>query len=87
MREVRVAIPASTVSGVEIENSGRWCSPTAMTSTPISSASTASSTTCRIASAYETTSPRSSRGRSPKVSMPNSTVSTADLLTNGQQAR
>ena len=30
MREVRVAIPASTVSGVEIEYSGRWCSPSAI---------------------------------------------------------
>ena len=51
MRDVCVAIPASTVSGVEIENSGRWCSPTAMTSMPSSSARTASSTTRRIASA------------------------------------
>jgi hypothetical protein len=45
MREVREAIPASTVSGVEIEYSGRWCSPNAMTSIPSSSASTASATT------------------------------------------
>ena len=49
IREVRVAMPASTVSGVEIEYSGRWCSPSAMTSTPSSSARTASSTTWRIA--------------------------------------
>ena len=34
MREVRAAIAASTVSGVEIEYSGRWCSPSAMTTTP-----------------------------------------------------
>lgn len=49
IRLVRVAIPASTVSGVVIANSGRWCSPSAMTSTPVSSASTASWTTWRMA--------------------------------------
>ena len=45
MRSVRVAMPASTVSGLEIAKSERWCSPSAMTSTPTWSARTASSTT------------------------------------------
>ncbi len=72
MRSVRVAMPARTVSGVEIANSGRWCSPTATTSTPAWSASTASSTVARMASAYDISRPSSWRGRSPKVSMPNS---------------
>src|SRR5882757_4896319 len=70
MREVRAAIEASTVSGVEMAYSGRWCSPSAMASTPTSSASTASSTTCRIAAASETRAPSSSSGTSPKVSSP-----------------
>ena len=87
MRSVCVAIPASTVSGAEIANSGRWCSPTAMTSMPMASARTPSATTRRIASAYETISPRSSRGRSPKVSMPNSMLSTLASLTAGGQTR
>jgi hypothetical protein len=39
--------------GVEIANSGRWCSPRARTSTPVSSARTASSTTCRMARASD----------------------------------
>ncbi len=72
IREVREAIPASTVSGVEIEYSGRWCSPRAMASTPSSSARTASSITWRIAAASETSRPASSSGMSPKVSRPNS---------------
>ncbi len=35
---MRAAIAASTVSGVEIAYSGRWCSPRAIASTPSSSA-------------------------------------------------
>lgn len=67
---VRVAMPASTVSGLEIEYSGRWCSPSAIPSTPAWSARTASSMTCRMAAACETGSPESATGTSPKVSRP-----------------
>jgi hypothetical protein len=72
IREVSPAIPASTVSGAEIEYSGRWCSPSAIASTPSSSASTASCTTCRIAAASDTSSPVGPSGTSPNVSRPNS---------------
>src|SRR5690554_1129132 len=72
MRSVTVAMPASTVSGEEIAKSGRWCSPTVNTSTPLASAIFASSTVTRIASASETSRPSSSRGMSPKVSRPSS---------------
>ena len=51
MRAVRVAIPASTVSGVEIEYSGRWCSPSGDGVDAELVGQHASSTTCRIAAA------------------------------------
>ena len=51
IREVLTAMAASTVSGVEMAKSSRWCSPRVIASIPTSSARTASSTTLRITSA------------------------------------
>ena len=73
MCRVREAIAASTVSGLETEKSGRWCSPTPKKSTPTSSAKIPSAITSRMACACDTSAPRPSSVTSPKVSIPSST--------------
>ena len=70
IRSVWPAIAASTTSGALIAKSGRWCSPMPKKSRPTWSASTASATTCRIASGWLTGVPSGPFSRSPKVSSP-----------------
>jgi hypothetical protein len=63
---------ASTTSPAGIGQSSVWCSPIPKKSTPVCSAGTASSTTRRIVSAWESGVPDGSYARSPNVSSPNS---------------
>ena len=64
------AIPASTVSGVEIANSGRWCSPRAMTSTPSLIRENRLLDDLPDRRRVGHRAPESSSGTSPKVSSP-----------------
>jgi hypothetical protein len=71
MREVRVAIPASTVSGDDRSTRCVVSHRSRIHRRRARRASTASSTTRRIAAAYDRANPESSSGTSPKVSRPN----------------
>ena len=64
---VRAAPAASTTAGADTVKSGRWCSPTAKTSSPTWSASSISSTRLRMRSSGLIVRPVASAVSSPKV--------------------
>ena len=81
---VRAAAAASTISGLEMANSWRWCSPTPKKWSPTWSASTACSTVSRIVCASLRRSPSSPVVMSPNVSRPKCTVFISAALPTDQ---